>query len=186
MQNFPPKARGFTLIELLVVIAIIGLLASIITVSLVSSRAKGRDAKRISDIKTLQLALETYYNDNSAYPLTIQSLTPNYLPTLPSDPNSSVACVAGNEAGCYVYNSFSGNNSANCGTTVIVRYHLGAAMESTELTSVQTFLQDADWNIAAPYAQCTGGGGKTSSFAGKSVGCISTTAAPDSCYDVTN
>ena len=56
--------RGFTLIELLVVIAIIGILSSVVLASLNSARQKGRDAKRISDVKQLQLALELYYDAN--------------------------------------------------------------------------------------------------------------------------
>ena len=52
---------GFTLVELLVVISIIGLLAGIVLSSLNSARAKGRDARRVSDIKQLQLALTLYY-----------------------------------------------------------------------------------------------------------------------------
>lgn len=188
MQKFLSKFRGFTLIELMVVIAIIGLLATIITTSLVSSRAKSRDAKRIADIKTLQLALETYYNDNSVFPLTLASLVPNYLPNLPNDPNISSACINGNESGCYVYNALNANNSANCTANPIVAYHLGAAMESNELNNIQTFLQDRDWSIVAPYAQCTGGGGKTASFVGKSNGCTTTagSGANETCYDVTN
>lgn len=54
--------RGFSLIELLVVIAIIGILSSVVIVSLNSARAKGRDAKRITDVKQLQLALAMYYD----------------------------------------------------------------------------------------------------------------------------
>src|SRR4030042_6531047 len=61
--------RGFTLIELLVVIAIIGLLSTLAVVSLNSAREKSRDAKRVSDIKQIQTALEMYYNDKNANPI---------------------------------------------------------------------------------------------------------------------
>lgn len=59
---------GFTLIELLVVIAIIGLLSSIVLASLNAARTKGADAARISNVKSLETAMELYYNDNNAYP----------------------------------------------------------------------------------------------------------------------
>jgi prepilin-type N-terminal cleavage/methylation domain-containing protein len=60
--------RGFTLIELLVVIAIIGLLASVVMASLNSARAKARDAKRVSELKQISLAIEFYYDANGSYP----------------------------------------------------------------------------------------------------------------------
>jgi prepilin-type N-terminal cleavage/methylation domain-containing protein len=63
------KQRGFTLIELLVVIAIIGLLSTLAVVALNNARMKSRDAKRISDIKQVQTALELYYNDQNKYPI---------------------------------------------------------------------------------------------------------------------
>ena len=50
---------GFTLIELLVVIAIIGLLASIILVSLNSARSSGKDARIIGDIAQIRTLVET-------------------------------------------------------------------------------------------------------------------------------
>jgi prepilin-type N-terminal cleavage/methylation domain-containing protein len=65
------KQKGFTLIELLVVIAIIGLLSTLAVVALNNARQKSRDAKRISDIKQIQTALELYYNDENGYPASL-------------------------------------------------------------------------------------------------------------------
>jgi prepilin-type N-terminal cleavage/methylation domain-containing protein len=63
------KQKAFTLIELLVVIAIIGLLASIVVTNVNNVRAKARDVKRISEIAAIQKALDSYYIDNGAYPI---------------------------------------------------------------------------------------------------------------------
>ena len=60
--------KGFTLIELLVVIAIIGLLSTLAVVALGSAREKSRDARRLSDVKQIQTALELFYTDNNSYP----------------------------------------------------------------------------------------------------------------------
>jgi general secretion pathway protein G len=60
--------KGFTLIELLVVIAIIGILSTLAVVALNSARQKSRDAKRVSDIKQIQTALELFYGDQNLYP----------------------------------------------------------------------------------------------------------------------
>lgn len=89
--------RGFTLIELLVVIAIIGLLSSVVLSSLDGARKKGRDARRLADLKQLQAALELYYSSQAApaYPVStsqanaataLSALAPAYIATIPDDP----------------------------------------------------------------------------------------------------
>lgn len=62
------KTEGFTLIELLVVISIIGLLSTIVLVSLTTARAKGRDAVRYSDIREINNAIQLYMSDNDGRP----------------------------------------------------------------------------------------------------------------------
>jgi prepilin-type N-terminal cleavage/methylation domain-containing protein len=95
--------KGFTLIELLVVISIIALLSTLAVVSLNSTRAKSRDAKRITDIKQIQTALELYYAGSSN-----------------SYPGSTAATTLGSTAAvCLGENGFtSASATATCGATV--------------------------------------------------------------------
>lgn len=60
--------KGFTLPELLVVMSIIGTLSAAGVVSFSSARASARDAKRVSDMKQIQTALELYFENNNHYP----------------------------------------------------------------------------------------------------------------------
>lgn len=128
------KKSSFTLIELLVVIAIIGLLSTVVLVSLSGVRARARDTRRKADMRTIQTALEEYYNDNNAYPSTgmgywgvcvyggsktttganayIPGLTPNYINTLPVDPLGILTEWSG-----YLYVSDGNNYKLTCHST---------------------------------------------------------------------
>ncbi|MBU1102919.1 type II secretion system GspH family protein [Patescibacteria group bacterium] len=89
------SSKGFTLIELLVVIAIIGILATIVLVSLNTARVKARDARRSSDLHQVALAMEMYYDAaGSVYPPALAG-TPSgaiafggttYMAAVPVDP----------------------------------------------------------------------------------------------------
>ncbi len=133
--------RGFTLIELLVVIAIIGILSSIVLASLNSARKKGRDARRIADVKQIQLALELYYDAHSSYPTTAQYaanlVSEGFISTVPTDPSSGLG---------YAYEAI------GTGTTCS-SYHLGAKLETTGHTALSS---DVDYTAVAS-SQCTGG-----------------------------
>lgn len=59
------KNKGFTLIELLVVIAIIGLLSTIVLVSLNSARNKAKDARIEADVSQVRTTAELYSSNNS-------------------------------------------------------------------------------------------------------------------------
>lgn len=88
------RHSGFTLIELLVVTAIIGILASVIVVSLGSARENARDSRRLGDIKQITLALEIYIGKFSHYP----SVTPGGSAT--SRWEEMTSCLMGNTSVC--------------------------------------------------------------------------------------
>ncbi|WP_414148196.1 type II secretion system major pseudopilin GspG [Erwinia sp. BNK-24-b] len=66
--------RGFTLLEVMIVVVILGVLASLMLPSLMGNKDKADRQKAISDIVTLENALEMYKLDNNVYPTTEQGL----------------------------------------------------------------------------------------------------------------
>jgi prepilin-type N-terminal cleavage/methylation domain-containing protein len=192
--------RGFTLIELLVVIAIIGILASIILASLATAQAKGRDARRVSDIKEIQLALELYYDANGNYPANLYGtpsvlVSQGYISAVPYDPRASTPCTSDGGSGCYVYVAL---NSTNCGATCTsgTSYHLGAVLETTGNAAVSSDADACPGSVATAGQACAGGGNGVkdtaastengaNDFFGYSSNCGASASASDLCFDAT-
>lgn len=62
--------KGFTLIELLIIIVIIAILVVVIIGALDAARKRGRDARRKSDLRSLQTGLALYDDTWEHYPIT--------------------------------------------------------------------------------------------------------------------
>lgn len=186
MKRSIETKTGFTLIELLVVMAIIGILSAVVLTSLNGARAKGRDARRISDIKQIQLALELYYDSRGYYPLTIgtqtssQLVTDGFIASLPVDPSNN---------NVYHYAPYAASSNA----AICSGYHIGTSLESGSThTALQTDADNTTLAIVgvettpASTVLCTGGdadfhgadSGKCNPFSGIS------TDIGTACYDV--
>lgn len=61
--------RGFTLVELLVVVAIIGIIIGVVMGNINTAKQKANDARRVSDIKSVQNALGLYQTGKGQYPI---------------------------------------------------------------------------------------------------------------------
>jgi prepilin-type N-terminal cleavage/methylation domain-containing protein len=68
MRNIKNQ-KGFTLIELLIVIAIIGILASIVLVSLSSARQKARTSTKQAELKQILTAVQVYHSNTGLSPV---------------------------------------------------------------------------------------------------------------------
>src|ERR1700742_1193803 len=60
--------RGFTIVELLIVIVVIGILALLVITTYSGIQAKARNAKRQTDLQSVQTQLEAFFSQNGYYP----------------------------------------------------------------------------------------------------------------------
>ncbi len=146
------KKSGFTLIELLIVISIIAILSAIGLVSYGNFMKSSRDARRQSDLKFIQSALEEYYSDlfyypagslpygsaltncTGAYPICSTTATKTYLSTIPTDSTIAQYSYIATPASC-------DNNISKC-----TGYCLYAAFEGTSRP-----MSDTICSPTAPY-----------------------------------
>lgn len=71
------RDTGFTLIEILVVMAIIGMLAIMVAPNIFNQQAGARRDAALSQISTLEAALDTYRLDVGEYPDDLEGLMEN-------------------------------------------------------------------------------------------------------------
>lgn len=114
------KQGGFTIVELLVVIVVIAILVALTLPNLFGLQKRARDDARKNDLKNLQQALETYYNDNNRYPAALSALATQYINSVPTDPKGDAYTFTVSPSGC-----------ATTGGTACSSYTLSATLENT-------------------------------------------------------
>ena len=105
------KKLGFTLFELLVSISIIAVLTAVAVVSFGGMNKKTRDARRISDIEKIRVALESAKQVGGTYPVALTSLVgSSLLEKVPVGPKNDT----------YVYTRVNNSSYRICSTVELV------------------------------------------------------------------
>jgi prepilin-type N-terminal cleavage/methylation domain-containing protein len=76
--------RGFTLVELLVVVTILGILAAIVTSSLVGLTANAKTNACAEELRTVQVAMDAMMAKNNISSVTAQATATNTFSALPT------------------------------------------------------------------------------------------------------
>jgi len=145
------RLRAFTLVELLVVISIIGLLATIVLVSLSDIGEKGNNAKRLSDLRGIHTALvASYYTDIPYhFPTATEGLaelvSDSLLDTNPVDPDSGSN---------YSYTPVNRASATGCLLTTCKDFTLCAGLEPYDGAGASTNYFRCDKDGCAESATC--------------------------------
>ena len=138
------NSKGFTIVELLIVIVVIGILALLVITTYSGIQAKARNAKRQTDIQSLQTQLEAFFSQNGFYPsrtdlngsgwlsTNMKSLDQNALVD-PSNATQSKTLLAAPAAKSYSYAVTQSDGSTSCESddTGCAKYTLTATYEGT-------------------------------------------------------
>src|SRR5271170_5409527 len=125
MISLKKSNKGFTIVELLIVIVVIGILALLVITTYSGIQAKARNAKRQSDIKSLQTQVEAFFSQNGYYPSRTDMNSSSWLATNmksldqnalidPSNPTQSKTLVAAPVAKSYSYAPTQSDGATSC------------------------------------------------------------------------
>ncbi len=156
------KQKGFTLIELLVVIAIIGILSSIVLVSMGTARAKARDARRMADMRQIISAQELVYGDDSAYdayaswPSVIENTAgTDYMPNVPDDPGNNTYVWRDNTGNTQSFCAFATlEDTPPCGTCANICYYTASHAGNAAVCDDDTVNDGTDATPRVTLASC--------------------------------
>ncbi len=85
-RKIRPNARAFTLVELMVVVVILGIMATVVTISVTDYLITGKQNAARSEIAQFRSALELFYTEFSRYPTNDEGLA-LLLTATPTHPN---------------------------------------------------------------------------------------------------
>lgn len=146
MISLKKRNQGFTLVELLIVIVVIGILALLVITTYSGIQAKARNAKRQTDVQSLQTQMEAFFSQNGYYPSRADMNDPDWRsdnmksldagalvdPSSTCNPATDDCLVASATAKSYSYD-VTDSAGASCETTDTncAQYTLTATYEGT-------------------------------------------------------